>query len=198
MQAATRATYEEFLQLEEASEARLEFHDGIVVAMAAPSLAHQRICGELYVHLRDALTNAPCRPILAPKLRVEATRRALVPDLVVVCGELRTSPRDPQALVNPRVIVEVLSPSTADYDLGSKFAHYRRVPGLEEYVTVAQDRRAITAMRRVGDLWRFEDGEGPTLRLESIDVELSFDAIYRDTFGDIPAEGLPTPEPDEA
>lgn len=186
MEAAARAVgYEEFLRVEAESEERLEFHDGVVVAMGAPSIAHQRICGRLFSLLESQLGSTECRPLQGVKLRVEATNHTFVPDLVVVCGPIEPSPRDADALTNPRVIVEVLSPTTEDYDLGKKFAHYRRLPSLAEYVTVAQDRRFVTVARRVGDLWRFDESDGPSIALESLGAALDFDQLYQDGFGDI-------------
>lgn len=186
MEAVARTVgYDEFLRMEAESEDRLEFHDGVVVAMVAPSIAHQRICGRLYSVLESTRGAGHCRPIQGVKVRVEATNRTLVPDVVVVCGSIEASARDPGAVTNPRLIVEVLSPSTEDYDLGKKFAHYRRLPTLAEYVTVAQDRRFVTVARRVGDLWRFDESEGPSIALESVEIALDFDGVYVDGFGDI-------------
>jgi len=188
MEAVARTVgYDEFLRLEAEREERLEFHDGVVVAMAAPSVAHQRLCGRLFSLLESGLGPGECRPIPGVKLRVEATNRTLVPDVVVVCGPLETSPHDPGALTNPRLIIEVLSPSTEDYDLGKKFAQYRRLPTLAEYVTVAQDRRFVNVARRVGDLWRFDESDGPAIALESVEVSLDLDDVYVDVFGDITA-----------
>lgn len=119
------------------------------------------------------------------------TRRTLVPDLLVVCGELEPSTLDPNAIVNAVAVVEVLSPSTEDYDLGAKLHHYRRLPTLKEYVTVAQDRRWIsTARRGAGDLWAFDDVfEG---RFAVAGIEVAVDDAYRDEPGVIVE---PSPEP---
>jgi len=183
--ALARVDYETFLRMDAERDERLEFHDGLVVAMGAPSIRHQRICQRLAHALQTSLGSGECRPLPGVKLRVEATHRTLVPDLVVVCGPIEVSATDPEALTNPRVIVEVLSPTTEDYDLGTKFAHYRRLPSLAEYVTIAQDRRFVTVAKRVGDLWRFDESEGPEIALESLGATVGFASLYRDGFGDI-------------
>src|SRR5690606_4111038 len=113
---AERLTYEQYLVLAESSEDMFEFHDGRVVAMVAPSPEHARIVGRLVELLRR-----PSKPGCGAlptglKVRVEATNRTLIPDVTVACAPLEYSKVDPQALCNPVVICEVLSPSTEDYD----------------------------------------------------------------------------------
>ena len=179
-------TYAQYLELAASSEGLLEFHDGIVVAMTAPSPEHARLVAQL-VRLVQPGEARPCAALPAGlKVRIEATNRTLLPDVTVVCGELVRSAFDPQAITNPVVVLEVLSPSTETYDLGAKFHQYRRLPTLREYVVLAQDRRFASVARRAGDLWAFEDlGPGSLLQLTSIELELPLDAVYRDALGDI-------------
>lgn len=179
-------TYAQYLELAASSEGWLEYHDGVVVAMTAPSPEHARIVAQL-VRLLAPAKGRPCAALPAGlKVRIEATNRTLLPDVTVVCGALERSPVDPQAITNPVVVLEVLSPSTEAYDLGAKFHHYRRLPTLREYVVLAQDRRFASVSRRAGDLWAFEDlGPGSILQLPSIDLELPLDVLYRDALGDI-------------
>jgi Uma2 family endonuclease len=186
--AAQSLTYEQYLALSAAHEGLLEFHDGAVVAMVAPSPEHARLVAQL-VRLLQPRGDRACAALPAGlKVRVEATNRTLLPDVTVVCGSLERSSTDAQAIINPVVVFEVLSPSTEDYDLGPKFHQYRRLPTLREYVVVAQDRRFVSVSRRAGDLWAFEDiGPGGVLRLASIDLELAMDALYRDPLGSIVA-----------
>lgn len=179
-------TYAQYLELAASSEGWLEYHDGVVVAMTAPSPEHARIVAQL-VRLLQPAEGRPCAALPAGlKIRIEATNRTLLPDVTVVCGSLERSPVDPQAITNPVVVLEVLSPSTEAYDLGAKFHHYRRLPTLREYVVLAQDRRFASVSRRAGDLWAFEDlGPGSILQLPSIDLQLPLDVLYRDALGDI-------------
>ncbi|MCX4245317.1 Uma2 family endonuclease [Paraliomyxa miuraensis] len=184
--AAHDLSYEQYLALAESAEDWLEYHDGIIVAMVAPSPEHARIVAQL-VRLLSPREARPCAALPAGlKVRVEATNRTLLPDVTVVCGSLERSVVDPQAITNPVVVFEVLSPSTEDYDLGPKFHQYRRLASLREYVVIAQERRFASISRRAGDLWAFEDvGPGDELRLPSLELQLPLDALYRDALGEI-------------
>lgn len=188
--AKRQLSYDEYLALTASEEGSFEYHDGVVVAMAAPSPEHARLMGRLVELVRAGLGARPCTALPAGlKIRVEATNRTLLPDVTVVCGPLERSGVDEAAITNPIVVFEVLSPTTEDYDRGSKFHHYRRVPALSEYVLVAQDRRFISVCRRAGDLWAFQDlGPRDSVRIEALDIELSIDAIYRDALGEIVGE----------
>jgi Uma2 family endonuclease len=181
-------SYAQYLELEASTDEALEYHDGTVVAMVAPSYEHARIVSQL-VHLLRLHNKSACVVLASGlKIRVEATNRTLVPDVTVVCGEALRSEFDKHAITNPVIIFEVLSPSTEGYDQGVKLHQYRRIPSLREYVIVAQDRRFAALYRRVGDLWQLEDVEaGGTLKLEGLGVELRVDDVYRDDVGAIVA-----------
>ena len=188
---AEQLSYSQYLALAESTDDVLEYHDGVVVAMVAPSPAHARIVGQI-LRVLDRHNTSDCGA-LPPglKVRIEATNRTLVPDVTVVCGKLEYSALDKHAITNPTAVFEVLSPSTEAYDQGPKLHQYRRLASLREYVVVAQDRRFASICRRVGDLWAFEDVEaGGVLKLESLGLELALDDLYRDTFGVI----VPGPE----
>jgi Uma2 family endonuclease len=185
---AEHLSYAEYLALAASTEAHWEYHDGRAVAMVAPSPEHARIIGQLVL-----LLGRPGKPTCAAlpsglKVRIEATNRTLIPDVTVVCGALLRSEVDPQAITNPVVVFEVLSPSTEAYDQGPKLHQYRRIPSLREYVVVAQDRRFASVCRRVGDLWAFEDvGAGGVLKLEGLSLQLPLDDLYCDGLGVIVA-----------
>lgn len=181
-----KVAYSQYLTLAAATDEALEYHDGAVVAMVAPSYEHARIVSQLVHSLR--LHNKTACAVLASglKIRVEATNRTLIPDVTVVCGDAERSGIDKHAIVNPVIIFEVLSPSTEGYDQGVKLHQYRRIPSLREYVIMAQDRRFAAVYRRVGDLWQLEDVEtGEVLKLEGLSIELALDDLYRDDVGDI-------------
>ena len=115
------------------------------------------------------------------RVRIVETDRTTYPDLSVVCGKHASAADDPNALVNPVVIVEVLSKDTEADDRGEKFAHYRRLESLREYVLVNQHTRRIEVFRREGDHWSFyEFGAGAFVPLSSLDCRLSVDEIYED------------------
>ncbi len=185
---ARQISYQEYLALCASEAEMFEYHDGVAVAMVAPSPGHARIAGRLVEALRAHLGARPCTALPAGlKVRVEATNRTLLPDVTVVCGPLHRSTVDPQAITNPLVVLEVLSPGTEDYDQGPKFHHYRRIPSLREYVIVAQDRRFVSVARRTGDIsWAFDDLDGDgVLALDSIELSIDVASLYRDALGPI-------------
>ncbi len=183
--ARKRATYAEYIAFAETSELKHEYIAGAIVAMSGGTIAHGRLIGQLTGLIRDALKGRPCVVLPAEvRVRIRAADRATYPDLHVVCTAVEADPDDTHAVVNPTVIVEVLSDSTADSDRGDKFAAYRRLRSLREYVLVSQHERRIDVYRREARGWHLEDfGPGELLRLASIDVELSVDEIYTDALG---------------
>lgn len=187
MATTKRATYAEYLALEAQSEVKHEFIDGEIVAMSGGTIAHGRLIGQTSGLLRDALKGRRC--VVMPsemRLRIRAANRSTYPDLYVVCDGFEAADDDAHALVNPTVIVEVLSGSTEDGDRSDKFAAYRRLPTLPEYVLVAQDERRVEVYRRDGRAWRLDEFHtGDTLALASLGVELAVDDIYVDAVGPI-------------
>ncbi len=183
---ARRLSYAEYLELAASQAERVEYHDGMVVAMAAPSSEHARIASRIVQIVGAHIGERPCVVLSAGlKVRVEATNRTLIPDATVVCGTLERSSIDTEAVTNPLMLFEVLSPSTESYDQGAKFHHYRRIPSLREYVVVAQDRRYVGVARRTGAIsWAFDDVEaGGRLELRSIELSIELEALYRDALG---------------
>lgn len=125
------------------------------------------------------------------RVRVDETDRTTYPDASVVCGPRQTSPRDRHAVTNPVVLVEVFSSETERDDRGEKFAHYRRLASLDEYVLVSQEVPRIEVFQRTPDGWMLrEAAAGDRLTLRSIDVVPDVDAIYLDPPADPRAHGL--------
>ncbi len=182
---ATQMTYAEYLAFEEASETKHEYVNGEVYAMAGGSPEHARLASKLGHLVRVALGERPCETYSADlRIRVEATKRSAYPDLSVVCGALETSPLDADAVTNPTVLIEVLSPSTETTDRIEKWAHYRRIPSLRAYVLVSQSEQRIEAYRRDGTRWIYEEaGPGETLRIGGIEVDVAVDALYASAVG---------------
>jgi Uma2 family endonuclease len=114
------------------------------------------------------------------RVKVSDTGLYTYPDVVAVCGEPRFEDAEVDTLLNPQVLVEVLSPKTEAYDRGDKFAHYRRVESLQEYVMIAQDRVRVEHYLRQGEQWLFTELSSldDVLRLRSIDCELPVSAVY--------------------
>lgn len=185
--AKRRATYAEYLALEASSDTKHEYIDGAIVAMAGGTIEHGRLMSRLTVLLSRALEGRPCAVLPSDvRVRIRAADRATYPDLHVVCGAVERDAEDEQAVVNPILIVEVLSDSTAESDRGDKFAAYRRLRTLNEYVLVSQRERRVDVYRRDGRRWVLDEhGTSETVRLESISASIEVDAIYVDALGAI-------------
>ena len=182
---APQVTYTEYLAMEADSEVRLEFVDGQVYAMAGGTPEHARLAVEIAAELRAALKPKGCLVYSSDlKLRIDATNRSTYADVVVVCGPERFSDADPNAVTNPTIIVEVLSPSTEAADRGEKWRHYQRLASLQEYVLVSPGEPYVEVFHREGDGWRLRTSvAGETVELRSQGVSISVDAIYADPRG---------------
>jgi Uma2 family endonuclease len=177
-----RMSYAQYLALERSSEVKHEYLRGEVFAMAGGSPEHARLAANIIGELGAALRGRPCAVFTSDaRVRVEATDRATYPDVTVVCGRLEHSREDPDSITNPVVIVEVLSDAIEADDRGEKFAHYRRLVSLREYLLVSQRARRLEVYRRRDDRWLLDEaGAGQILRLHSNDVDLAVDEVYRD------------------
>jgi Uma2 family endonuclease len=178
----SRVTYPEYLELERTSEVKHEYLRGEVFAMAGGTPEHSRLAANVIRLIGTALLGRPCVVLTSDaRVRIEETDRSTYPDVSVVCGRLEPAADDPDAITNPVVIVEVLSDATEADDRGEKFAHYRRLASLREYVLVSQRARRLEVYRRRDERWSLDEaGVGQTLHLESIDAALSVDEVYRD------------------
>lgn len=187
-------TETEYLAFERASERRHEFCAGEIFAMTGASEAHNLIAANVLVSLRNQLRGRPCRVYIADmRLKVTATGLYTYPDISVVCGEARFADDAFDTLLNPTVIVEVLSPSTEAYDRGRKFQQYRQLETLREYLLIAQNSPRIERYARQGDAWLLSDIFVPdaVLELPVIGCALALADVYEQvTFsagGDQPA-----------
>lgn len=179
---ARRTTYDEYLALEARSDTKHEYVDGVVVAMAGGTLEHARLAAEVVHLLRGSLEGRPCRIFGSDaRVRVVETNRSTYPDVVVVCGEVARAPDDREAITNPVVLVEILSETTERSDRGEKFAHFRRLASLREYVLVSPDLQTVEVFRRTDAGWLFAEADRRgELRLESIDVTIAVESLFRD------------------
>jgi Uma2 family endonuclease len=173
-------TYAQYLEFERTSELRHEFIDGEILAMSGGTPLHAFLIARVLTALGNQLGTGPCRTYSSDlRIRVPETGRATYADVTVICGEVETHPEDPDAATNPTVIVEVLSPTTERDDRGEKFAQYRHLLSLRDYVLVSQERQRIEHYARGdGGRWTFiEAGPGGRIAL-SIGVVLEADAVY--------------------
>ena len=174
-------TVEEYLALERAAEVKSEYIGGQIVVMTGASRAHNLICLNLGGEVNRQLRGRPCESYVND-MRVKAAGADLYtyPDVIVVCGEPRFEDGHLDTLLNPTVIVEILSPSTEAYDRGEKFARYRHIDTLREYVLVSQDRPRIEHFLRHDQVWEFSavDGLDATVSFPSVDVSIPLRDIY--------------------
>ncbi len=172
---------QDYLEMEMASPERHEYVDGEVFAMTGTSRPHNVIAGNLYMLLRNELRGKGCRAYFADiKLRIEAANCYFYPDLMVTCTE---ADRLSQHVMNePVLVVEVLSPSTALYDRDRKFAAYRRLSSLREYVLVDTERMGIECFRRTdhGEWILHPYGAGESVTLHSLALTFPLEAAYED------------------
>jgi Uma2 family endonuclease len=172
-------TAEEFLAWEAGQAERHDFVDGEVFAMAGAEDRHVTATGNLYIALRQHLSGTPCRTYMADmKVAAADDHSFFYPDVVVTC-----SPADRQSPLikrEPTLIAEVLSPSTAAYDLGAKFTHYRQIPTLREIAFIDLDARRADVYRKGGDgLWVLHPFDaGADVRLASVDLTITAAALF--------------------
>ncbi len=178
-----RMTVEEYLALERQDQDRHEYLDGEVFAMGGASWNHGLLVGNVFASIHAQLQDRDCFVQTSDlRVRIPATDLFTYPDVVVVCGEPRFDDSELDTLLNPTLIVEVLSKSTEDYDRGRKFAHYRTVESLAQYVLLAQDKvHAERFTREAKDRWQLWETDSPDERLSlaAIGCELQLREIYR-------------------
>ncbi len=145
-------TPQEYLARERLAEFRSEYYRGEVFAMAGASMQHTLIKDNLAAEARGQLKETPCRVMTSDmRVKVDVTGLYTYPDIAIVRDEPQLEDDVFDTLLNPRALVEVLSDSTEKYDRGTKFAHYRQIPSLQEYVLIAQDRLLMERYVRQAD-----------------------------------------------
>jgi len=181
-------TVEQYLALDESSDAKYEYLDGYVflvrppsssyddqaMDMAGGSVAHAALCARMASLLDQAIADSPCVVFTSDARMKVADRQYFYPDLTVACGEQTGT-----MLTDPVVVIEVLSPATEKRDRGAKFKTYQAFPSVQEYVLVGSEYKAIEVHRREGNFWRqYHYREGDLVELKSLGVSFPFDALY--------------------
>jgi Uma2 family endonuclease len=173
---------EEYLAIERAAEFKSEYYDGHMCARAGGSLLHSLIAANLTGELRQRLKQKSCRVFTADlRLRVSAQRLYTYPDVTVVCGEPKPADDQKGTLVNPAMIVEVLSPSTEAHDRGFKFAQYKDIESLQEYALVSQSEAYVEIYRRQSDgtwLYSYATGLDSIARFTGLGCDIPLSEIY--------------------
>jgi Uma2 family endonuclease len=174
---------DEYLTFERGSDERHEFLDGDVFARAGGSLSHSRVCTNLSGEVQNKLKGRSCEP-LSPNMKVRTSNASLFayPDLTIVCGEPLFHDTKKDVLINPKVIFEVLSPSTETYDRTVKFARFRMGnETLADFILVSQDKPFVEHFTRHPDgnwLYRSFSDLGDSLNITSVECRLSLAEIY--------------------
>ena len=182
LQPKPHLTPEDYLALERSADFKNEYFAGEIFAMTGASEPHNLIVVNVGAEIRQQLKKRPCKAYVNDmRVKVSPTGLYTYPDLIVVCGKSEFDDTHFDTLLNPTLIIEVLSDSTEAYDRGRKFEHYRKLESLAEYVLIAQHRPHVESYRRQPDQqWLLTESTGleSTLRLHSIDCELALMEVY--------------------
>ena len=191
-----RYSIAEYLQREIVAVDRHEYHDGEILAMSGGTYRHAAAAGNLFIALGTRLKGSPCRPLGSDmRVRIPSLASYVYPDISIVCGGPQFDSDDPKqtTITNPKVVIEVLSPSTEIYDRVQKFTLYRELASMQEYVLVSQDQAMIENYRRQEDQrWSFGTwmGRESSLRLSSLEITIPLAEIYDGVDFDDPAEAV--------
>lgn len=178
-------TLDEYLELEKTSDERLEYFDGNVWSMSGASLPHNRIQGNTYLALRQILRGRRCEVFLSDmRVKIPAYPPYRYPDLSALCGEAKFEKlKGLDILINPQLIVEILSDSTEAFDRGDKFTYYKSIESFTEYLLIAQHRPHVTQYVRQADgaSWSYKEINGidEKIYVASLDCEIPFGELYQ-------------------
>jgi Uma2 family endonuclease len=175
-------TPQEYLALEETAEYKSEYYQGEIFAMAGGSINHNRIVGNVSAALNVAFANRPCEAF-ASDMRVQVRQDGFYtyPDVAIVCGEIEFSQGRDDTITNPVIIVEVLSPSTKNYDRTTKFELYRGLESFQDYILIDQERVYIEyhhKLERQKWVMQLYTNPAETLKFQAIEFELPLVRIY--------------------
>ncbi len=175
-------TPDEYLALERQAEYKSEYFNGEIFAMTGASRRHNLVAANVLAALHTQLRKRPCEIYPSDmRVKVSATGLYTYPDVVIVCGEPSFDDKRKDTLVNPTALVEVLSKSTASYDRGEKFEHYRKLTSLTDYLVIAQNKYHVEHYTRQPDnqwLLAETDDIGQTIQIPSIECTLALVDIY--------------------
>ncbi len=175
-------TVQEYLESEINAVEKHEFFDGEVFAMAGASEKHNRVVVNLTIEIGKHLKGKSCT-IYPSDMRVATPQSDayMYPDLSIVCGEIELKENIFDTLMNPSVIIEVMSPTTKVYDSGYKFFYYKQIPSLKEYIIIDPTQYFVAKFsRQIDNSWNIVDTEGQnaSIMINTIELEIPFDDIY--------------------
>lgn len=182
-QPTTLLTPEEYLAAERAAETRSEYVNGVVCPMTGANVNHIRIVRNLTLILGPALEDGACELLPTEmKVRLPDSQKFFYPDITVVCGEMQFHDKRRDIILNPTLVIEVLSESTEAFDRGEKFQSYQRIDSFREYVLIAQAPPLVEQFVRQDDgSWIYTSvaGRENSLTLSTVNCQLRLDAIYK-------------------
>lgn len=170
----------EYIEIEKETQTKHEYHDGEIFAMAGGTIEHGIISGNIFGEIKFALrrNEKDCIALNSDvKLYIQSSNKFLYPDAMVVCAEIERSENKASAIVNPVVIVEVLSKTTESYDRGDKFFIYKEIPALQEYILVDQYKAQVEIYSRKSDLWSINRISGLEQQLSISSLGISIDLV---------------------
>ena len=183
--APTYITEDEYWKMEQAALTKHEYFNGQIYAMAGASPVHNIIAMNAGASLTSQLKGKKCRAVGSDQLvKVEETGLQTYPDIVVYCPPARFDAKRPDTLLEPAVLIEVLSPSTADYDRTDKFDHYKKIATLGDYLLIAQDKRRVEHFHRdENNQWILQTAtqNNEAISLQNIGCELKIEDVYDGT-----------------
>jgi Uma2 family endonuclease len=172
---------EEYLSIERRAESKSEYVDGVIYAMAGGSERHNLIAANIIIALGVPLRDRPCRVYPSDlKVRVPNSKRFFYPDVSVICGETQFADEERDVILNPVLVVEVLSESTEAFDRGKKFSSYQQIVSLQEYLLVGQDEFVAEHYLRQEDGWLYTKASGTdaVLALPALNCRIALSDIY--------------------
>jgi Uma2 family endonuclease len=176
-----RLTMKEYLEWEGTSDQKHEYYQGEVFAMSGARVVHNRISVNFLVALGTRLKGKGCKPFNSDQ-RIHIPRNTLFtyPDISVICGEPETLDDDHWNILNPSILIEVLSPSTKNYDRGEKFKLYRDIASLKEYILVSSEKAEIEVFRIHEYRWELEEYADPamSLQIRALNLSIPPEEIY--------------------
>lgn len=184
-------TPQEYLAWERQQATRHEFFDGEIFAMTGASREHNLVCGNAFATLHAQLRGKPCE-LYNNDMRVKVSETGMYtyPDIAAACADPQFEDADVDTLINPALIIEVLSDSTEQYDRGAKFQHYRTLPSLQDYLLIAQTECQVEHyVREASSRWLMTEYRSldDRIKLASIDCDLLLRDLYERVLQEVPS-----------
>jgi Uma2 family endonuclease len=177
-----KISIEEYLEMENASPEKHEYYQGEVFAMSGAKVPHVIINDNILTALKQKLKGKPCKPFGNDmRIHIEANTLFTYPDISIVCGDIITLNNDEYNVLNPSVLIEVLSKATKNYDRGDKFKLYREIPTLKEYVLVDSESLSVEIFRlNENNHWELEEYKtnAENFEIKTNNTNLSFEEVY--------------------